>query len=92
MSGAVKTLWLRMLSEGSYSTVAELAQAARMTPKVVDNLVSGLADKGYCRRFKDPNRKNGVGYGVTATCSIPRGVTLAEIASAQAVHATPEEA
>ena len=83
-TGIVASLWLHMLSEGGYSTQGELAEAvgAKTEGKRIDGLLSQLVDRGFAQKVPNPERKNGVGYGVTAACKVPQNVHLKDILAA----------
>lgn len=88
-SGVTKALWLRMLNDGGYSTLTELSNAA--DGKRVNGIIDRMTAHGYCKKFRHPERKNGVGYGITTSCKVPREVTLAEILSAAKTELIEEE-
>lgn len=80
-TGITKRIWLRMLAEGGYWTVPELAQALSVD-KRIDGVLSQLAEKGFCQTRDRTDRPNGTKYGVTPTCKIPPEVTLEELKEA----------
>lgn len=81
-TGAIRTIWLHVLTEGGYSTVAEVAEAVGRDRKITDKMLAYLASSGFCSRFENPDRKNGIGYGVTADCKVPNGVLVKDIVAA----------
>lgn len=81
-TGIVRQLWLHLLAEGGYSTKAELAAEIQVEGKRVDGLLDQLASRGFCQKYRNPDRKNGVGYGVTLSCKVPNEVTVKDILAA----------
>lgn len=81
-TGITKALWLRMLTEGGYSTAAELTSAVSWKKEQVESILWVMENRGYCSKFRNPDRKNGVGYGVTPGCKVPKQVLLQDILAA----------
>lgn len=78
-AGITRTLWLRLLADGGYSTVTELVPSFHMTRQRLAVRLDTLAHHGFLKKVRSDARKNGIGYGVTQDCKVPQGVNLKDI-------------
>lgn len=72
-------MWLAILKEGGRSTAGEAAAMARaeVPPGPV---LAQLVKNGALRRYEAPEgKRQGLRFGVTADCTVPLGVTIADI-------------
>jgi hypothetical protein len=84
MKGYTADAWLRIASGGRWS-IAEVQQACPgRDPKLIQNAVRSMEAAGMVRRYEDGRK---VFYGVTSDCTIPRGLTLADVGPVLGVSA-----
>lgn len=74
-----KRLWLRMLEWGGRWSAAEIAKLIGVPAENADKLLRSLVDRGYLKTYPRSDRKNGVAFGIDASCKIPRGLTVRDV-------------
>lgn len=78
--GMTRSIWLHLLREGGRWSTAEIALALKLNPKRVMTILLNMVRTNAVQRWeKTPSPKSRVRYGVTSTCAIPQGVTLADV-------------
>lgn len=73
MSGINAQAWLAIASGGKWSRAEVRAEIRSATDKQLDQSLRVMVDNGMLTRFDDGT------YGVTHECTIPRGMTVAEV-------------
>jgi hypothetical protein len=89
-SGITQRVWLFLLEHGGHWTVAELAEQMGEGAQYMDRILWSMHDHGTLGKYRSGQRKNGSAFGVKASNKVPQGITLSQIASAQAARVVIE--
>lgn len=76
-TSATAEVWLALLKEGGRCSAAEVNRIVKSADAAW--VLSELAKTGSARKYEKSPTSDRVRYGVTASCKIPRGVTIGDI-------------
>lgn len=77
LSDENRMIWLWLLNEGGYWTAREIAQRVGMDPLVVFRRCGAMVRRSLIVSRKGEGQRY-LSYGVTGTCLVPKGMTVAE--------------
>ena len=74
-----RNLWLMLFNEGGRYTAAELADRLSVHTDYMVEQLNSLHRARLIEKFQPEVGQRRLRYGITGSCSIPRGMTLAEV-------------
>lgn len=79
-------VWLMLAREGGRWTAGEVAERIELDQNNVANSLRTMTEAGTVQRWERTEgvRTSRVRFGVTAECSVPRGITMRQISDALA--------
>jgi DNA-binding IclR family transcriptional regulator len=75
---AIARAWLVMLKQGGRWTQAELGEETGMPGAALGVALNAMHTRGFAVRYSE-NGLRRYQYGVTPTCRVPQGVTVAQM-------------
>lgn len=89
-TGQTRTLWLRMMAEGGRWAATELADACgESSARKVAQSLNRMGAAGALKRFEKQVKGDRLKFGVTKDCTVPYGITLADLMAVGVVKETP---
>lgn len=75
MSGYTAKAWMTIASGGRWTAPEVKKALPKEDPKLIENAIRAMLVSGMVKRYEGDHPT----YGVTKDCTIPRGVSVAEV-------------
>jgi ribosomal protein L13E len=86
---STKAIWMHLLREGGRWSVREVAKALKSDAVLTSQNMMKMRANEYLVSFPRTRHKNGVAFGVTKECKVPRGFTVEELGKCGLVRLQP---